>query len=329
MSKKTRRSTKKTTKKKPETMYDSWIQATIGESNGNIAMKEGNYYFNHYFNWLCEIALQLFEYENLPKGLPFYEIERNLIYNGATALYYDKDFKKLLALNGTYTDINLYNEPIRFQAANPRYKNHSFPLYVEFKDIPDAGVLIRNNFEYRPLVTELRNYATQLAQIRQVIEMNLNSHKHPIAIEASDYNLLSLQKMFDSYEQNSPVIFTKKDAGGGDGGLLKDMKVLNLNAPYIVDKLQIQFKEVWNEAMNRMGLNSLSVFKKERVNTDDSNANNEQFLATRNSLLMFREYGIARANDYFNLDMKVFPRKFIVENEYGEKFVNGGEKDAV
>lgn len=330
MSKSKRKRNKQTKRRPPETTYESWIEATEGESNGNLAMKEGNYYFNHYYNWLCDIALQLFEWKGLPKEVPFYELEKNLIYRGVTALYFDKTMYKYVILNGTYTDINLYNEPIRFQSANPKYRNSSFPLYVEAKDIPNCGVLIRNNLNFRPLVDGLREYATRLANIKQVIEMNLNAHKHPIAIEASDYNLLSLQKAFDQLEQNSPVMFTRKDTKDGQGGILKDMKVLNLGAPYIIDKLQEQFRNEWNEAMNFLSLNSLSVFKKERVNQADSNANNEQYLATRNNLLMFRVQGAERINEYFeDLNVTVAPRKFVVTNEFGDQFESGGDSNAI
>lgn len=330
MSKSKRKRNKQTKRRPPETTYENLIEATEGESNGNLAMKEGNYYFNHYYNWLCDIALQLFEWEGLPKEVPFYELEKNLIYRGVTALYFDKTMYKYVILNGTYTDINLYNEPIRFQSANPKYRNSSFPLYVEAKDIPNCGILIRNNLNFRPLVDGLREYATRLANIKQIIEMNLNAHKHPIAIEASDYNLLSLQKAFDQLKQNSPVMFTRKDTKDGQGGISKDMKVLNLGAPYIIDKLQEQFRNEWNEAMNFLGLNSLSVFKKERVNQADSNSNNEQYLATRNNLLMFREQGAERINEYFeDLNVTVAPRKFIVTNEYGEQYENGGDSNAI
>lgn len=329
MSKSQRKRKKQTKKREPRTEYESWIQATTGESNGNLSMKQGNLYFNHYYDWLCDIALQLFEWKGLPKEVPFYELEKNLIYRGVTALYFDKFMQKYVILNGTYTDINLYNEPIHFQSANPKYRNASFPLYVEARDIPNCGVLIRNKLNYIPLIVGLREYATRLANIKQVIEINLNAHKHPIAIEATDYNLLSLQKAFDQLEQNTPVMFTKKDTKDGDGGILKDMKVLDLKAPYIIDKLQEQFRNEWNEAMNFMGLNSLSVFKKERVNQADSNSNNEQYLATRNNLLMFREQGAQRANEYFNLNISVAPRKFIVTNEYGDQYENGGESNAI
>ena len=329
MYKSKRKRNKQTKKRPPQTAYESWIMATEGESNGNLSMKQGNLYFNHYYDWLCDIALQLFEWDGLPKEVPFYELEKNLIYRGVTALYFDTFMQKYVILNGTYTDINLYNEPIRFQSANPKYRNATFPLYVEARDIPNCGVLIRNKLNYVPLINGLREYATRLANIKQVIEMNLNAHKHPIAIEASDYNLLSLQKAFDQLEQNTPVMFTKKDTKDGQGGILKDMKVLDLKAPYIIDKLQEQFRNECNEAMNFMGLNSLSVFKKERVNQADSNSNNEQYLATRNNLLMFREQGAERANEYFGLNIKVAPRKFIVTNEYGDQYENGGESDAI
>lgn len=329
MSKSKRKRNKQTKKRPPQTAYESWIMGTEGESNGNLAMKQGNLYFNHYYDWLCDIALQLFEWNGLPKEVPFYELEKNLIYRGVTALYFDTFMQKYVILNGTYTDINLYNEPIRFQSANPKYRNATFPLYVEARDIPNCGVLIRNKLNYVPLTNGLREYATRLANIKQVIEMNLNAHKHPIAIEASDYNLLSLQKAFDQLEQNTPVMFTKKDTKDGQGGILKDMKVLDLKAPYIIDKLQEQFRNEWNEAMNFMGLNSLSVFKKERVNQADSNSNNEQFLATRNNLLMFRQQGAQRMNEYFNLNVSVAPRKFVVTNEYGDQYESGGESNAI
>lgn len=322
---------KQTKKKKPETIYekrfnnphlkesiDNAFGLPDGQTSSNLAMYDGNWWFNHYYDWLLEIALQLFEYEGLPKEIPFYELEANLIYDGLTALYYDKELHKYVILKGTYQDINLYNEPIRFQPANIRYKNKPFNLYVEAKELRDCGVLFRNNLTYKPLTTVLRNYASELAKVKQIIDLNLNAHKHPIMLESNDYNLLSLQKAFDKFEQNAPVIVSKESAVDGQQSMKDRISAINLGIPYIIDKLQTYHKQIFDEAMNRIGLNSVNDQKKERMIVDEANANQDKFLATQNNLLMFREQGCERANEYYGLNLSVKPRKFRTMTEYGE-----------
>lgn len=330
MSKNKRQRNKQTKKKQPETVYekrfnnphlkesiDNAYGIDLGESVNNLSMYEGNWWFNHYYDWLMEIALQLFEWENLPKEIPFYELESNLIYDGLTAFYYDKEMYKYVVLRGVQQDINFYNEPIKFQPANVKYDNKPFNLYVEAKDLEDCGVLIRNNLRFRPLHTVLRNYASELAKIKQVIDLNLNVHKNPMLIGVDDYNLLSMQKAFDKLQQNSPVLFGKKS--GVDGTTdFENVKAFNLGVPYIIDKLQTYHKQIFDEAMNRIGLNSVNDQKKERMIVDEANANQDKFIATQNNLLMFREQGATRINEYFGLNVSVRPRKFNVMTEYGE-----------
>jgi len=83
---------------------------------------------------------------------------------------------------------------------------------------------------------------------------------------------------------------------------------LNVKNTFIGDILQEQKRELRYEFLNELGINNSNVFKKERVNTDEVNANNEEL---RNSIDDWKtnlEEGFARANSMFGLNLTViFP----------------------
>lgn len=343
MSKKNRKRNRQTKKKPPANDYDELIalgktMGVQGQTNQANVIHKGNRWWIHYYNWLTKIAMQMYEWENVPDEIPNYEIEKNLTFKGMCAFYYSKKRQSFVAVYGGAHDLNLYNEPTKFTVSNPQMSGANFNLYVRAKNIPNCGVLIRNNLESSPMIVGLENYATALASIKVAIDNQLIVHQHPVTILATDNNKLSVQKMLDSMDVNNPYMVVYKNADGTS--LLDDISSLDLKAPYIVDKLYNSFNNVWNEAMMSLGLDSLSVDKKERLTAGENEANNQQTMATLNYGLMFREDACNRINEYFYdelgfLDKKisVHERQILVTSETGVQYTNatskGGSSNAV
>lgn len=90
-----------------------------------------------YYNQLCNIVFQMFEWRNLPDTIDPRFLERTLHEIGYIAFYDDEDFGKM-CVRGAFQNISMYQEPIDYQSSMLGY-NKSFGLYtaIEIKKLID------------------------------------------------------------------------------------------------------------------------------------------------------------------------------------------------
>lgn len=254
-------------------------------------------YFTHYFNWLQQIAYQLFEWDGFPDDVPKNYLEVMLHDKGYVGYVEETKYGNIL-VNGVGQSIGSYNVPTSFQASDLFFKSVSFPVYYFGRyNFPNGGFIIKNKTEHNHVIGDLsslatiRMYATRLAFIKTISDINLNTQKTPYFLTYDDDLLLEeVQRLFTNVDGNSPVIMTKavlNEKGGKQlGGQLKDMlSVLDLKSPYLVDKLETQKQKEWDEAMSCFGLMNISQYKKERMTKSESEANVQQVVAMQNALL--------------------------------------------
>jgi hypothetical protein len=77
------------------------------------------------------------------------------------------------------------------------------------------------------------------------------------------------------------------------------MKVLNTQAPYVVDKITDYKKEIWNEALTYLGINNIAITKKERLTENESSENNELVNLNLQSMLAPRLEACRQFNEKF------------------------------
>ena len=73
--------------------------------------------FQKYYNQFTLLALNMFEWENLPDGIETRHIEKPLIEFGYSFFYNDENFG-YVCLPCTITGFNIYNEPTRITINN-------------------------------------------------------------------------------------------------------------------------------------------------------------------------------------------------------------------
>lgn len=72
------------------------------------------------------------------------------------------------------------------------------------------------------------------------------------------------------YSGNTPFIFGNKQFD-----ISNKLNVLNTNAPYLIDKLDIHKHQVFNDALTVLGINNANTDKKERLITDEVTSNEQ------------------------------------------------------
>ena len=120
--------------------------------------------------------------------------------------------------------------------------------------------------------------------------------KTPIMIVVDEKQRLLMENLYNQYDGNQPFIF------GDNGQLSADiMKSINTGAPYITDKVTEYKKEIWNEALQYLGINTISTEKKERLITDEASSNNELINLNLQSFLVPRQEAARQFNELFGL----------------------------
>lgn len=258
-----------------------------------------------YLERLKKIALSMFEWVNLPPSMNARWLERCLYYNGKAALLKDKTygFINTNAASGGY--INIYGIPTKincfgfnYQSMRTTYTGLIPNLTDKQKEVRDSQecILVMNNWECIPTASTIELFAYRLYEAERTIDTNIKAQKTPIMIIVDEKQRLLMENLYNEFDGNQPFIFGDKDQLGGD--LLRS---INTNAPYLADKLTAYKKEIWNEALEFLGVNGLVTEKKERLISDEANANNEVINLNMQSYLAPRLEACRQFNEKFGL----------------------------
>lgn len=284
-----------------------------------LTRKNGRAWYNHYYQYLVSLTYQLFEWENLPDSIDPRFLEISLHRYGFCGFYKDENLGYIVT-NGAYSgELDIYWNPIKFNAIAPRYKK-TWDVF-SYADMPkviknvstgeeiekDYGVVIYNNDFRFPTVPSLKIFAEDLADLKEIKIINQRAQKTPVTLNANDNNIMSIKKIYQEYEGYAPVLINHESLQGSP------IEVLNTKAPYVLDKLGIERKDVWNEVMTFLGIKNANIDKKERMITDEVEANNEQIDSSINIYLKERKEACKRINKLYGLNINVKVRDDVVD----------------
>ena len=271
-------------------------------SNEELLNISNNTTFLKYYNQFTLLALNMFEWENLPDGIETRHIEKPLIEFGYSFFYNDYDYG-FVCLPCSITGFNIYNEPTKVTINNQIIHK---TLNV------DDGVLILNNDLRTGLYPIIMNYASRLSEIETSINTNIYQQKFPFIVECSKDNEMSVRQMIKNIHENEPYILVKKKLD------LMDIKIDSLTVPYVADKLLDDKKKIENELLTLLGLNNVGD-KKERLIVDEANANNDYINRNVDLLYKNRKLACDKINEKFGLNINVKRVNNIEENNFIEE----------
>lgn len=269
----------------------------------------------YYLNRLTELAMAMFEWENLPDQIDWRYLEYILYYDGKVLFSKDKELDEYIvtkcALSGK---MNFYRVPERRRA----YADNGYQKELTDKD----SVVIFNNMLRLPAYPAMWFYARKLWEIDRTIDINIKAQKTPVLILADEDERLTMKNVYMQYDGNQPFIFGSKSMGLADG-----VKVLKTDAPYLADKLMELKNQIWNEALTYLGISNLNVQKKERLISDEAVRSMGGTIASRQSRLEMRREGCEQINKMFGLNVSVNYREDYRELDDEFALDNTTEKD--
>ncbi len=251
-----------------------------------------------YLNRFRRIALSMFEWVNLPKTMNSRYLEECLFYNGQASLLYDKKYGFINTKCAGNGYVNIYGLPSKLHCFSYSFQTDR-DLYVGLNDFNESKedeecILVLNNWERVPTAGSMELFAYRLYLAQRTCDVNISSQRYPIMVVGDEKQRLMLENLYSQYDGNQPFIFGNKNQLTGE-----EMKVLNTSAPYVVDKITEYKKEIFNEALTYLGINNVSVKKKERLTENESNENTELVNLNLQSMLAPRLEACRQFNEKF------------------------------
>ena len=256
-----------------------------------------------YYNRLLELAINMYEWKNLPDTIDERFLELTLFSDGMAVFFRDDILGDLCLQCMIGGNLDVYHIPIERTA----YATNGYQMRLNNTN----SVIIFNNYTHTNSMLDIEMFAHRLYEIDRTIDVNVKAQKTPVLIRATENQRLTLKNLYMQYDGNEPFIF-------GDKNLDMDgIKALKTDAPYVADKLNILKRQIWNEALTYLGIENSNTEKKERLVSDEVTTNLGGVEAQRFCRLNARRQAAKQINKMFGLNIQVDFRqdKQTVDNE--------------
>ena len=208
---------------------------------------------------------------------------------------------------------NLYYRPSYIIITNPLLKGS-----IQAEINRDCA-LIKLQPDYSSIMDIVGFYADQMALAAEAVGMNLVNVKTGTVFGAKNKaQAESFKKMFDKLGDGNPATVIDKDLLDDTGKPTWFPFVANLKEQYITSDILSDMRKI--EAMfdTKIGIPNANTDKKERLVTDEVNANNVETATMCEQWLESVKKGVKKANEMYNLqlfvDWRVDPKTEIADN---------------
>lgn len=182
----------------------------------------------------------------------------------------------LVGINPFFCSFTGYNYTMR-----PTGGIVSVPTILEFKKTfgEDAELVYferRNGNRFTNYTQIINVYAEKLASVDGAIDSNLINTRFGYIVEAENKaQAETIKDAFSRISLGEPLVVVKEGVlTTGAQGINAFFN--NVSNAFIVDRLQDAKRSIMNEFLTAIGINNANTDKRERLNSDEVNANNEE-----------------------------------------------------
>lgn len=246
-----------------------------------------------YKNQFVSLAMNVFLFKNLnTEYLDLSFINKELIYNGSIAWFYDEVLESMLALPyRVMGKRDLYDRPINIQVIG----KNGYQRFLKKGEY----VIMYDNMSKLPLIGDILQYSERMGQIQRVIDVNISQQKTQRFWKTKTNNEKSIEDLIDRVDSCQEVITTFDQVN-------LDETTCNLVPPtFVSDKLAEQKDKIWNEFLRLIGIANQSFQKKERNIRDEIFISQAGTIASRYARFESRRIAIEQINKLFNQNIEV------------------------
>lgn len=200
----------------------------------------------------------------------------------------------------TLTGYNVFYAPKRITVTNPIMSSP-----VE-RDIDKDCVLLKLTPDYAGILDLIYFYAGKMALASSAVNVNLLNSKLAYLFTAKNKSVAeSFKKMYDQIASGEPASIIDRNLLDPDGNKTWDFFSQNLHENYIASDILADMRKIEQQFDTDIGIPNANTDKRERLITDEVNANNVE-TATRCELWLEElKKGCAKVKTMFDVDISV------------------------
>ena len=248
-----------------------------------------------YWRWrqdLRQLYSSVFRWNNMPKEIDMLVVERWLMDIGHVAFFKDTELDEFIILPFTYAGkLDVYGNPVDITVYGSNGYNRILKR-GEYVPIYDNLLKVSNS-------RILETYASRMAEIDRVIDVNVSAQKTPVLIEGDSDTIDSVKTAYNQFDQNERVIVSHK------GALQSTLSVYKTDAPIVFPQLQIQKKDMLDEILAFVGILNVGRYKSQHMIRSEVLAVNGLGFAERTVRNDPRDTAVTSINEMFGLNINV------------------------
>lgn len=195
---------------------------------------------------------------------------------------------------------NVFYRPTEIVVSNPLI-NPS-----QTRKINENCVVIQMNPDYTGVLDIVDFYADLLALCAEGVTMNILNSKLAYVFMSDNRTMAeSLKKLFDKVASGEPAVAVDKNLFNPDGTPRWAPFVQNVGQNYIGDRILIDMQTIVNMFDTDIGIPNANTQKRERLITNEVNANNVETYSKAAQWMDSFKDGCQKAADMFNIDISV------------------------
>ena len=292
--------------------------------------------YSYWRQLLWTAAISRFKWEGLPKEIDARYIEVLLCGYGCIAATKraDSDISPYwIARINQQNVLDVYNNPntVRLIAPNGYQQVRHANFWVKkwknqyksgSKLCPPDAVVCWDNLTRMPTLQLLDLQAQRLANIDTIVDQHMNAQRTPWIMAVDEAGKKNAEEMFNQIMSGQPAIYTYNGVSNVVGA-----DVLQTAANYNASAMLDDQLKIVSAVYTLLGIdNNASAEKRERVQTAETLANNEQFMIQRASFLRTRQEFAEKCNDLFGWECSV---KWAIAHPYEGSNDHLGNSDYV
>lgn len=257
----------------------------------------GAYYM--YFYRMVEIYMSRLKWNYVPDSIDIPTIMYSLLFQGNIGWLMDPVIG-LLALPGTPSkSVDVYNYCRGYYIHTASgYNAH---LNVSRFSLNRTGVVMYANMMRQPDILVIMEYAKRMADALRTCDVNIAVQKTMKIFGTTEEQKLTMENLLKDYMGNVPLCMVDKkiDLGG------IEHPVYDLTSPYVADKVWVHLTNIWNDFLTWVGIENATNQKRERMVTDEVNANYGNVEMERKAFIDMIRIGIKDVNKLFGQNITV------------------------
>lgn len=273
--------------------------------------------FQTLYNFYKNIYLNKRKLENLPQGVNERYFFNTLFEKGTIAFVKDKDYN-FLALKyhrssnyNPYGDfLGVYVQTENSALANKEYKRN-FEYLKTYNDY-DTCYIVDDNYNRFPPRLIVESYCLRIADLIRTIDIKVKQSKLNCLISCSEETKSSIEQAIANIDINLIATYVRSDIKDA----LIESKVENVNNDLNAIALLFDtLNNYRNELHMQLGINSISIDKKERLTTSEADINQDIIMQSNDFRNDCFNKCIDNINKIYDLDIKVINNDYFSKEE--------------